>query len=73
MMPLSMVPPGKYRIVEIVGGRNFIMRLNNMGLLKGDIVMVIKPAPGPVIIGKGQTRIGIGPGMSNRIYVTKTT
>ncbi len=73
MMPLSSVPPGKYRIAEIAGGRNFLMRLSNMGVLKGDVITVIKPAPGPVIIAKGQTRIGIGPGMANRIYVVPQT
>jgi len=47
--------------------------LSNMGVLKGDMITVIKPAPGPVIIAKGQTRIGIGPGMANRIYVVPQT
>ena len=71
MRPLSTVPPGKYRIAEVRGGKNFLARLANMGVLPGDEIVVIKPGPGPVILAKGQIRIGLGPGMAVKIYVVK--
>lgn len=68
-MPLSLAQPGEYIVTGIGGKRGMIARLQSMGILIGDTINVIKPPPGPVIIAKGETRIGIGVGMANRIYV----
>lgn len=47
-------------------------KLEGMGLRVGDEIEIIKPAPGAIIISSGETRIGIGVGMANRIYVSRT-
>ena len=68
-MPLSLAQPGEYIVTGIGGKRGMIARLQSMGILIGDTINVIMPPPGPVIIAKGEIRIGIGVGMANRIYV----
>ena len=70
-MPLSMAGAGRYIISKIFGGRCMIRKLEGMGLRVGDKVEIVKPAPGAIIVSFGETRIGIGIGMANRIYVSR--
>lgn len=68
-MPLLFAKIGEYEIKSIRGGVKFRERLLSMGIKEGDTIRVIKQAPGPVIIGKDNIRIGIGIGMANKIFV----
>ena len=69
MIPLSMVGPGRVRIVHIAGGKGVWRRLMEIGVRPGDVVEVIKPGPGPVIIAKGNMRVGLGFGMAHKVFV----
>ncbi|MCM8818886.1 MAG: ferrous iron transport protein A [Candidatus Omnitrophica bacterium] len=70
MENLGEVKEGKYKIVGILRpGRQKIKKLSILGIFIGDIIEVIKPGPGPVIIKKGNIRIGIGHGMAMDIIV----
>jgi ferrous iron transport protein A len=71
-MPLSLAVTGRYIILSILGGKRMARKLEDMGLRVGDEIEIIKPAPGAIIISSGETRIGIGVGMANRIYVSRT-
>ena len=68
MIPLSQVNIGRFKIVAVLTPGVF-HRLRNMGIFVGDIIEVVKPAPGPVIFKKGNIRVGIGTGMAFRIMV----
>lgn len=67
---LSFARPGRYRFVGVWGGgRGVWMRLQSLGIMPGDIIEVIKSSPGPVVIAKGNARIGLGVGMARKILV----
>ncbi|MBW2039279.1 MAG: ferrous iron transport protein A [Deltaproteobacteria bacterium] len=70
-IPLSMVREGKrVQVVEIRAGRGLMRRLLGIGIGLGDVIEVISnSAPGQVIIGKGEMRIGLGFGMAHKILV----
>lgn len=70
MKKLSEVKEGKYKIVDIRKPGKF-KKLSNMGIFIGDIVEVIKPGPGPVIIKKGNITVGIGYGIATDIIVER--
>lgn len=70
MKKLSEVEEGKYKVVEIVKPGK-LKKLCNMGIFIGDIIEVIKPAPGPIIIKKENITIGIGCGIAMDIMVEK--
>ncbi len=71
--PLSSIETGtSARVVSIAGGRAFQGRLISMGLTVGSRLQVVRSnrgGGGPVLISTGQTRLAIGRGMSDRIYV----
>ncbi|MCD6505359.1 ferrous iron transport protein A [Candidatus Poribacteria bacterium] len=69
MIPLSMVGRGRVRVVNVAGGRGILHRLMEIGVRPGDVVDVLQNGPGPVIIAKGNLRIGIGFGMAHKILV----
>ncbi len=69
MMPLTLATQGKYRIVAMRGGMKFKARLNELGIFENDIIEVLTTAPAPVFIKKGDTKVGIGIGMANKIFV----
>lgn len=74
MGPLVKSSPGKYKIVQITTACQAAKkRLMMLGVLVGDEIELIKPSPGPVIIEKGGTRIGLGQGMASCIIVNKIT
>jgi len=70
MEKLSEVEKGKYKIVEILKPGKF-KKLSNLGIFIGDIIEVIKPGPGPIIIKKGNITIGIGYGIAMDVIVEK--
>lgn len=68
--PLSSVREGEsVKIIEIMGGRNLIRRLSEMGFLEGTEVKVVVNCGGPVIIRRGGARTAIGKGMARKILV----
>jgi len=70
MINLSDAKEGIYKIVGFEkAGKDRIKKLYNLGVFIGDTIEVIKPGPGPVIIKKGNTRIGIGFGIATDIIV----
>lgn len=69
MIPLSMVGRGRVRVMNVAGGRGVLHRLMEVGVRPGDVVEVLQNGPGPVIIAKGNLRIGIGFGMAHKILV----
>ena len=70
MIPLNMIKNGEARIVKINGGKIFKKRLGAIGLREDDIISVVSASFwGPVILRINGTRIGIGAGMANKIFV----
>ncbi len=71
MIPLSMATQGeKVKIIKISGGRGFVRRITEMGLCPGAEVEVVSNfGAGPLIIGLGGLRFGIGFGMAKKILV----
>ncbi len=71
--PLSFVEPGKeVVVVDIQAGRTLIGRLAHMGIYLGSKLSVINNnISGPIIIGMGNKRIGLGRGMCNKILVRR--
>lgn len=71
--PLSFIEPGKeVVVVDIRAGRTLIGRLARMGIYLGSKISVINNnISGPMIIGIGDKRIGLGRGMCNKIIVRR--
>ncbi len=72
LTPLIDVPAGKVaEVVLIVGGRNAVNRLCEMGLTPETTVRVSKRAPvgGPVIVSVRSTEVAIGRGIASKILV----
>ncbi len=70
MVPLNSVLQGKIvKIVKIDAGKGFYQKLNNMGILTGDIVRVVNTTGGPIVISKAGMRLALGRGMSCKILV----
>ncbi len=71
--PLSFVETGEEAvIVDVQAGRGLIGRLLHMGIYPGTRIRVISNnVHGPVIIGIGEKRIGLGRGMCNKIIVRR--
>ncbi|MFN4226780.1 MAG: ferrous iron transport protein A [Candidatus Ratteibacteria bacterium] len=70
MEKLSEVEEGKYKVVDIIKPGK-LRKIYNMGIFIGDTVEVIKSAPGPIIIKKGNITVGIGYGIASDIIVEK--
>jgi len=69
-MLLSMVEEKRLvKIVKIMGGKNFVSKIMNMGIKEGEVIKVLNNAQGPVLISMGNTRIGLGRGASFKIFV----
>jgi ferrous iron transport protein A len=71
LIPLSMVGNAKtVQIVNIAYGRGLRQKLLAMGVVPGSIWHIAQNAPGgPIVLQKDGIRIGIGFGMSNKIFV----
>jgi Fe2+ transport system protein FeoA len=70
MERLADVKEGKYKILEILKPGK-LRKLSNLGIFIGDVIEVIKPGPGPIIIKKGNMTVGIGCGIAMDIIVEK--
>ena len=77
VQPLSAASPGtEATVVSLSGGGAFQNRLMSMGLNIGCSVRVLRGSDGsggPVLVALGQTRLAIGRGMAERIYVSAGT
>ncbi len=64
----------KAEIVKFSGGHGFARRLQEMGLIPGQIVEVVRNLPvGPVEISVIGTHLAIGRGIASRIIVRQLT
>lgn len=69
LRPLTEVAVGeRVRLVSTGGGRRFVQRLADLGLIPDREVQVTNNI-GPVIVMLGNTRIALGRGMASRILV----
>jgi DtxR family Mn-dependent transcriptional regulator len=73
-VPLTMMDDGQSGIVASIdqgGGRGFEVRLMDLGLTAGTKVIVVKSAPfhGPVEILVRGSRLALGRGIAERIFV----
>ena len=69
--PLSLALPGKAKILTVIhGGRGLRARLNSMGLNEGMRLNVLQShGNGPCIVQVGGTRLVLGHGMAQKIFV----
>ena len=68
--PLTFVKEGTKVIIEkIKGGLKIKKRLEEIGLIPGKEVEVIKAGPGPVVIKINTTKIALGFGEAMKIFV----
>lgn len=70
-VPLSVVGEGtRVRLERLGCGRGLATRLSAMGLRTGVVFDLLKAAGwGPVIIGLGHSRLALGRGVLDRIFV----
>jgi len=60
----------RLRITGFTGGGRFSAKMIDLGLIVGSEVEVIQRQPnGPLVLGKGDARVGIGTGMAYKIMV----
>jgi len=71
-MTLLTCDSGKpYRVIALAGGQHFQLRLRNLGLAEGKLVVKTAKHPfgGPVTIRVEQTELALGHGMAERIVL----
>ena len=70
-MPLALALPGQeLELVSISGGRRFQHRMVEMGLTPGvRFSVVARGSPGPFILQLKGTRLVVGRGMTDRLFV----
>lgn len=61
---------GRVKITGIVGGRGFVRRLADMGLMPGKVVEIVSKGP-PIIVRVMDSEIAIGRGIARKILVEK--
>ncbi|MDD2206968.1 MAG: FeoA family protein [Aminobacterium sp.] len=70
MMPLNFVHEGAVvRIENMAGGMSFRKRMAELGLLPGATFTVLRTGGGPFLLKVGETRLALGQGVGNRIFV----
>jgi len=57
------------KIARVDAGVVLHTRLKHLGLLEGDVVRVVQSARGGIIVAKGNLRLAIGRGMSQKILI----
>ena len=69
--PLSLALPGKAMILAAIhGGRGLRARLNSMGLNEGLHLKILHSyGSGPCVVQVGGTRLVLGHGMAQKIFV----
>ncbi|AEH45137.1 ferric uptake regulator, Fur family [Thermodesulfatator indicus DSM 15286] len=69
-LPLALVSPGeKVRVERLAGCGRAQGRLASMGLIEGDVLEVINNC-GPIVVNVRGTRLAIGQGLAQKIFVT---
>lgn len=69
LRPLTEVAVGEHvRLVRTAGGRGFVQRLADLGLIPDTEIQVLNNT-GPIILGLANTRIALGRGMAAKILV----
>jgi len=69
-LPLTMVAQGeRVRLLRVNAGEALSSRLNAMGLTPGVEVTVIQDSGGPLLLGVRDSRLALGRGMAQKIFV----
>jgi len=71
MVPLAFAEPGTMvEVIDLRCGRACAFRLQEMGIVKGAWYRVVHSSGnGPLILGNGDVRIGLGAGMAGKVMV----
>lgn len=70
-IPLTDAKAGvNMQLVKIQGGKQIIRRLVELGLTPGVQIRKLQDAGGPVILAIRDSRIALGRGMAEKLYVT---
>lgn len=69
-LPLSMLGPGeRARLLSVNASEGLTSRLNDMGLTPGVELTVIQDAGGPLLLSVRDSRLAVGRGMAQKIFV----
>jgi len=69
-LPLTMVAQGeRVRLLKVNAGESLSSRLNAMGLTPGVELTVIQDSGGPLLLGVRDSRLALGRGMAQKIFV----
>jgi len=69
-IPLTEAPIRKLvKLVSIKGGRSITQRLVELGLTPGTNLKVIQDSGGPLIINVRRSKIALGRGMAEKLFV----
>ncbi|WP_005222636.1 FeoA family protein [Marichromatium purpuratum] len=69
--PLTMADDNTLvRVCTLLGGRQLVRRLTELGLNQGAELRVVQRQGGGLIVARGETRIALGGGMAAKILVT---
>ncbi len=67
---LSRVREGEdVRVISVSGGRGVHRRLRDLGIGTGSRLKVVQNTGGPVIVMVGDSRMGLGRGVAEKIFV----
>jgi len=70
MITLNQIKEGKtITVIRIEAGQSVNARLNNMGIMPGEKLRVIKNSHGQIIIAKDNARFALGRGMAHKIFI----
>ncbi|NER80312.1 MAG: ferrous iron transport protein A [Leptolyngbya sp. SIO1D8] len=71
-LPLAMTSVGdRVWVVHLRGGRRFVRRLTDVGIIQGsEITVISRTQSGSVIVALQECRIGLGAGMAHQVLVT---
>lgn len=69
-LPLTMVAQGeRVRLLKVNAGDGLSSRLNAMGLTPGVELSIIQDSGGPLLLGVRDSRLALGRGMAQKIFV----
>ena len=67
---LSVVKEGEQvKVTALAGGKGVHRRLRELGISEGTEIMVVQNVGGPVIVKVGESRMGLGRGVAEKIQV----
>jgi Fe2+ transport system protein FeoA len=70
--PLSMVSQGeRVRLIKVNGGEGLASRLSALGLTPGVEFMIIQDTNGPLLLSVRDSRLALGRGMAQKIFVER--